>query len=194
MKNTYYFLRHGQSKANVAGIILSGLEEGKKSDYTLTEVGEAEILTSVVHARDQGILDQSTLIFSSPFSRCARSAEIVKEVLGLDQEISFDDRLRERWFGDWEHTSNEHYERVWEDDRLNSAHTIANVESADDVQRRTIALIQELEERYRDRVILLVSHGDALQILHTGLKGVSAATHRELAHLKTAEIRRWDVS
>jgi probable phosphoglycerate mutase len=189
MKNSYFILRHGQSYANVAGIILSHLEDGKKSDYTLTQQGEDEVRRSVLKAKENGVLNENMVIISSPFSRCMRTAEIAMEVLEVDQEIIFDDRLRERWFGDWEKTSNANYQKVWDDDRSDPDHLIANVESANEVQRRTVMLIDELEENYDGQAILLVSHGDALQILQTGLKKQSAAFHRDMPHLETAEIR-----
>jgi probable phosphoglycerate mutase len=189
MKNTYLVLRHGQSLANVAGIILSELEEGKKEEYTLSLQGEEEVRRSVSRAQEARILDEKVLIVSSPFSRCRKTAEVAKEVLKIDQEILFDDRLRERWFGDWEKTSNANYQRVWDEDRKNPDHTIAQVESANDVQKRTMALIADFERMYQGKTILLVSHGDALQIMQTGCLQQSASLHREMLPLKTAEIR-----
>jgi probable phosphoglycerate mutase len=190
MKNIYFVLRHGQSKANVAGIVLSHLEDGKKIDYTLTPDGEEQVRESVSKAKESGEIDENTIIISSPFSRTMRTAEIAKEVLGVTSDIVVDDRLRERWFGDWEKTSNAAYEKVWTEDKRNPSHTTANVESAHDVQKRTLELIDDLETQYNDKTILLVSHGDALQILLTGMQKLSPAVHRELPHLNTAEIRK----
>lgn len=51
---------------------------------------------------------------SSPFSRCKRTAEIAKEVLGIKDEILFDNRLKERWFGDFGRTHNSNYQKVWD--------------------------------------------------------------------------------
>lgn len=183
-------LRHGQSNPNVAGIILSHPEDGRNPRYTLTPKGEADVLTSAQKARDEGLLDTDTLIVSSPFSRCVRTAEIVREAVGIEAEILLDDRLRERWFGDWEKTSNKNYQKVWDADRVNPAHILAGVESANDVQNRVLAFIKDLEERYVGKTILLVSHGDALQILQTGIEERSAAEHRDVPHLETAEIRK----
>lgn len=189
MKNSYLILRHGQSFANIAGIILSELEEGKKEEYTLSPRGEEEVHRSVLRAQEAGILNEKLLIVSSPFSRCRKTAEIAKEVLKIDQEILFDNRLRERWFGDWEKTPNVNYQRVWDEDRKNPDHTIAQVESANDVQKRTMALIADLERTYQGKTILFVSHGDTLQIMQTGCLQQSASIHREMLSLQTAEIR-----
>ncbi len=54
---------------------------------------------------------------------------------------------------------------------------------------RVTAFIADLERQHRDRDILLVSHGDTLQILQAGLAGLDPAAHRGLPHLETAEIR-----
>ena len=43
--------------------------------------------------------------------------------------------------------------------------------------------------RFADTTVLLVSHGDALQILQTAFHRMDASRHRQLDHLDTAEIR-----
>ena len=189
-KNHYFLLRHGESMPNIRGVILSHLEEGKKDEHTLTPNGEAQVRHSAREAKVSGLLNEDTIIFSSPFSRCRRTAEIAKEVLGVHAEIIFDDRLRERWFGDWEGTSNVHYQKVWDKDIVDPDHKDANVESTTEVVARVAALIHNLEERYAGKNILLVSHGDALQILQTFFEEKPSSTHRELQHLKVAEMRR----
>ncbi|MCX6765280.1 MAG: histidine phosphatase family protein [Candidatus Nealsonbacteria bacterium] len=192
--NEYFVLRHGQSKANVAGIVISHLENGIKDDYSLTEEGENQVRKSVQEAKDSGVLDNKIIIYSSPFSRCKKTAEIAKEVLGLENEIIFDDRLRERFFGDWEKKSHSAYQNVWDIDEKNPVHKEANVESTTEVLKRTTSLIKDLEEKYKGKKILLVSHGDALQILQTGFHKVSSAFHRKLKHLETAEVRKLDLN
>ncbi|MEN9557858.1 MAG: hypothetical protein RL141_227, partial [Candidatus Parcubacteria bacterium] len=67
MNNRYFILRHGQSLANVAGIILSHLEDGKSDAYTLTEKGEDDVRASVRRAKEQDLLNVDTIIMSSPF-------------------------------------------------------------------------------------------------------------------------------
>lgn len=48
----------------------------------------------------------------------------------------------------------------------------------------------DLESAYNDKDILLVSHGDASQVLQTGFQKVDPRQHRSLQHLETAEIRQ----
>ena len=190
LKNTYYTLRHGQSKANTLQIVLSDLHEGQKSEYALTEEGKRQVTESAKKALTDHLLDSNTIIISSPLSRCRESAQIAKQILNGKGDIVFDERLKERWFGDWEKQHNDAYKHVWKDDALDENHTNKNVESALDVQKRTMSLIHDLEKRYTDKNILLVSHGDALQILQTGISKIPASKHREINHLETAEIRK----
>ena len=55
---------------------------------------------------------------------------------------------------------------------------------------RSTAFIVDLERRYSGRDILLVSHGDTLQILRAGFLRMNPSQHRSLPELKTAEIRQ----
>lgn len=189
LHNRYFILRHGYSKANEAAIVLSHPEHGQSEEFTLTEKGEKQVLDSVTMAKNVGLLDANIIIVSSPFSRCQKTAEIARDILGVDGAIILDSRLRERWFGNWERTDNTAYDKVWADDIHNPQHQIESVESAHDVQQRTAELISELEEKYADKKILLVSHGDALQIMQTAFQKKSSAVHRSLQHLETAEVR-----
>lgn len=193
MHNIYFVLRHGQSTANVAGIVLSSREEGEKIDYTLTPLGEEQVHESVAKSKETGALDLHTVIISSPFSRTRRTAEIAKEVLGTLNAFTIDDRLRERWFGDWEKTPDTAYAKVWEEDKKNPDQVSAQVESVHAVQKRVLELIDDLENEYRERKILLVSHGDVLQILLTSMQKQSPTMHREIQQLETAEIRKIEI-
>jgi len=189
LKNRYLIIRHGESKANMAEIILSHPEEGIKEDYTLTAEGDNQVRKSIEGTKREGLLDKETIIYSSPFSRCKRTAEITKEVLGTKNEIIFDDRLRERWFGTLEKQHNSNYQAVWDIDKENPKHKEFEVESAQEVQERILSLVNDLENQYSGEKILLVSHGDVLQILQTGFLNQSPGSHREIPHLKTAEIK-----
>ena len=58
-----------------------------------------------------------------------------------------------------------------------------------DAIKRTLILISKLEKKHKNKKILLVSHGDVLQILHTHVSGKPVGHHRLIPHLETAEIR-----
>ncbi len=63
------------------------------------------------------------------------------------------------------------------------------VESPREVRQRFLNFLEACEARHRGRQILLISHGDLLQIALTWVEGVPPGRHRSLRHLETAEIR-----
>jgi len=85
---------------------------------------------------------------------------------------------------------NQHYQNIWELDAANSSHTTFNAESVDNVVARTAAVVEELESSLRGVDVLLVSHGDTLQILQAYVSGTDPRVHRQLPHLNTGEIRQ----
>ncbi|MFA6190543.1 MAG: histidine phosphatase family protein [Candidatus Staskawiczbacteria bacterium] len=190
INNKYFVLRHGESKANVLEIILSHLKDGMMEEFTLSEKGEQQVRDSVKKEKNNGELDEKTIIYSSPFSRTKKTAEIAREVLGVKEEITFDNRLRERWFGELDKTHNSNYHKIWSKDGDNPNHKDFGSESAMEVGERIVSLFEDLEEKYKNRNILLVSHADILLILQAYINGNSPATHRSLEYLLNAEIRK----
>ena len=187
LNNIYFALRHGESKSNVLGIILSDPTSGT-IEFGLSDKGKEQVRESVESSLKKGILDKDTIIVSSDFTRARETAEIALEALGAKEVIISKD-LRERNFGNFERTESSNYQKVWDGDKLDPNHKINNVESANDVLRRVTSLISELEKKFKGKKILLVSHGDALQILQTGFFKTCASKHREIPHLNTAEVR-----
>jgi broad specificity phosphatase PhoE len=184
LANRYRVMRHGESKANASGIIVSRIETDRGGDYGLSELGRRQ---AAVAARACG-LPADTVICSSDFSRARQTAEIVRAQLGAPPVVAAP-ALRERCFGDLEGSATGNYALVWAADEARAAPAGAGVEPAAAVLDRATALVAELERRYGGRDILLVSHGDTLQILQAGFLRIDPAAHRRLPHLGTAEIR-----
>ncbi len=105
-------------------------------------------------------------------------------------EVVIAEALRERCFGDWEGAATGNYARVWAADEVKPRYAGGNVETAAPVLDRSTAFIVDLERRYSGRDILLVSHGDTLQIPQAGFLRMNPSQHRSLPELKTAEIRQ----
>ncbi|PIE60925.1 MAG: histidine phosphatase family protein [Desulfobacterales bacterium] len=185
VKNRYFVMRHGQSLANLEKIIVSSPENGI-SGYGLTDTGKTQAKASI--SGFQG-LDQNTLIYSSDFKRAKETAQIVAAHLITRNGITCVPQLRERFFGEWELTGDENYPNVWYSDAQGISPPPNKVESVGAVLKRIEALIYQIESTHENQNVLLVSHGDPLQIFLTGLKGLPPQRHREIAHLETAEIR-----
>ena len=185
LKNRYFIMRHGKSKANEEGIIISNPQEGI-NNYGLTDLGKDQVQKS---SEKNKLLDKNTIIFCSDFKRAKETAEIVKKVIGIKEEINFNKRLRERFFGDWDKTADTNYPKVWQDDPADPDHELNNVESVNNVLNRAKNLIDQIENEYKDRKILFVAHGDVLQILSAYFNKINPGKHRSIPHLDVAKIR-----
>ena len=188
LSNTYSGMRHGQSKANVENVIVSCIDNDRRGDYGLTDLGRRQVLAAAAGSA----LSSDTVICCSGFARAVQTAQIVSTALrAADAMIS--EALRERCFGDWEGMTCDNYVTVWAADQASPDHSERHVESASAVLARATAFIVALEQRYSGRDILLVSHGDTLQILQAGFLGMNPGQHRDLPPVEPAEIRRFQL-
>jgi broad specificity phosphatase PhoE len=186
LRNRYSGMRHGESKANVENVIISCIDNDRRGDYGLTDLGCRQALTAATRSSLSG----DTVICSSDFARAAQTAQIVAAALGA-ADVLVTEALRERCFGDWEGTACENYAAVWAADAVSPDHAADHVEPASAVLARAAAFIITLEQRYSGADVLLISHGDTLQILQTGLSRMNPGQHRTLPPFAQAEIRRF---
>ena len=184
LNNHYYVMRHGQSLANVEGLIVSQPENGLKR-YGLSETGRQQVKAGIANSA----LGTSTRIFASDFKRTRETAELVHSLLACEHSFELDSRLRERNFGELELGPDDAYNEAWAYDQLDSATESRGVETVSSVLQRSTAVIIDLEQRFTNQQCLLVAHGDILQILQTAFSELASYRHRELPHLDTAELR-----
>ncbi len=186
LSNNYNGMRHGQSRANVENVIVSCIDNDQRGNYGLTDLGRQQALVAAAGSA----LSSETVICCSAFARAVQTAQIVSTALGAaDAMVSA--ALRERCFGDWEGMTCDNYVTVWAADKASQDHSERHVESANAVLARTTAFIVALEQRYSGRDIVLVSHGDTLQILQAGFLRMNPGQHRDLPPFEPAEIRRF---
>jgi len=176
LKNNYYLLRHGQSTANVAGIISSSRNLAYSKKHGLTPLGYQQGIESA--AKLVELLEQSdklrVIFVSSPFARAFQTAEACLEGLStkeeglvdfeIDSDIKIKDDLMERYFGKLDGEALYTYSYVWPVDKFNVTHTAFDVESVAAVSTRLQGVIMELEDDFEECNVVLVSHADVLQI------------------------------
>lgn len=114
--------------------------------------------------------------------------------------------LRERWFGDLDGEDDApSYQKVWALDAMSARHGELGVEPANDVAARAAAVVHRvrkevsIRQRYHTgegqpfppgpSAVVLVSHGDALQLLQCLLAGRPLEEHRSLPHLENCGVR-----
>jgi broad specificity phosphatase PhoE len=229
LSNHFFAVRHGQSEANVARVIASNPATATLS-FGLTALGRAaaeNAARQVVQVYQESVVQQrkpyqGILVVSSDFLRAKETATILANtiqeasiplysrdaVVAGDVSRSFgnlmlDVRLRERWFGAWDGTSDANYATVWQDDAMDSTHTQHGVESVDSVIERATSCIVEWNDilgRHSTKtdanfqtclpwMVLCVAHGDVLQILQTAFEKKNGRHHRSRPHLETAQLR-----
>jgi len=87
-----YFIRHGQSEANVQGVFAGG-----KIDSPLTPKGIEQARDAAQKILESGIIFDR--IISSPQQRALHTAQTIKDTVDFVGDIEVDDRLVEYDFG-----------------------------------------------------------------------------------------------
>lgn len=180
-RNRYLLMRHGHSQANQQGVIISSPERGV-DNFGLSEHGEQQLAQLVADWQWPPI----TCVVHSDFLRTHQTAAHVAARFGVAARV--DTRLRERFFGELEGQGDEHYPSIWALDAQDAHHQHHGVEAVSAVAQRMQAVIAEWEQRVGGETILLVSHGDPLQILLTALANKPLTQHREQPALLPASI------
>lgn len=172
---TVLLWRHGQTDYNASGRLQGQV------DIALNETGRAQAVAAAkVLARVQ-----PDRIISSDLSRAHTTAQTLAELVGLD--VSTDERLRERSFGQWEgltHAeiadrwpeqfaqwqSGRHPEQVGAETRGATGHRVAEV-------------VAETAAAMDDGVVVITSHGAAISSGITALLGLDAEAWRGITGL-----------
>ncbi|CAF1415415.1 unnamed protein product [Rotaria magnacalcarata] len=195
LRNKYFGVRHGESEANVAHVISSNPDIGVKS-HGLSPFGRTQVVENTkLFIRNHPSNCNSYVIIASDFRRAHETAEIIAANLTKSNDgkltVQLDQRLRERFFGIYDGSSDENYNLIWKNDDENPEKNLNDkVEPTESVRERTTALVKELEDKYENQTIFLISHGDAIQILQTAFERLPNATQqRTLKHLERAEFR-----
>ncbi|XP_002525806.2 uncharacterized protein LOC8282954 [Ricinus communis] len=184
LKNRYWVLRHGKSIPNERGLIVSSLENGILTEYQLAPDGinQAQLAGELFlkELKERNIPLEHVCICYSPFARTSHTAEVVASVLNIPFEgpqCKVIEDLRERYFGPlFELMSHEKYPEIWELDEKDPFMQPDAGESANDVATRLANAMANMESEFQGCAVLIVSHGDPLQILQTILD--AAKQHR----------------
>ncbi|KAL1554520.1 metal-independent phosphoserine phosphatase-like isoform X1 [Salvia divinorum] len=175
LRNSYWILRHGKSIPNQTGLIVSSLENGVLEDYQLASDGvdQARVAGELFlkGLRENNIGLENVRICYSPFSRTTHTAKVVASVLDIPLEgpqckVVHD--LRERFFGSsFELKSHDKYSEIWALDAKDPFLQPEGGESVADVATRLMSALALMESEFEGCTVLIVSHGDPLQILQT---------------------------
>ena len=184
LNNEYYLLRHGQSTANVAGVISSARSLAYSTKHGLTDFGYQQGFDAADQVLEllKDSAKKKVIFVSSPFARAHQTAQACLdglatknvESLDIDTTIRIQDNLMERFFGRLDDEAIYTYAYVWPVDKFNVTHTAFGVESVAAVATRLRQVILTLEEELppEGSHVILVSHADVLQICQLYAAGV----------------------
>ena len=184
--NRYFMARHGEARSNVGEWVNSSAE--RANDMTLEGIHQVE---ESAEARKNTKFD---MIFASPMPRTRATAEIIADTIGFDKsQIVFDDRLWEIKAGEFDGKPVKDFHDYWLGMKDKFTDAYPGGESRKDMYARVSAFLYELEEKYKDKTILIVSHGDPVMALCLSAEGFSRVglDEKEEAfdYFKTGEIR-----
>ena len=163
-----YLVRHGETEWNKKRIFQG------KGDSPLTDIGieQASLLGDYIKELNISIDE----VFSSPLGRAYDTAKLIFP----EREIKLDWNVAEMGFGSWEGKNIADIQKFEEKnyhDFFHKAdeykHETHGGESFAEVETRVEEFINMLLENYKDKTVLLVSHGLLLKVLLKHVKNES---------------------
>ena len=180
-----YVVRHGQTDWNVVEKC-QGV-----TDIELNSTGIEQAKMASEKLKDYKI----DLIICSPLKRARKTAEIINEVTNC--EIVNEKRIIERNFGNLEGITEEKWPDIVNDEDINIINNYnlnwnkQNIEPIQDVCKRVWDLLDEIQEKYKDKNILLVTHGGTCRAINAYFNGIGEDGQVQSAKIKNCEIREY---
>ncbi len=170
--NTYYTLRHGEADSNVESRISADPTE----PVHLTENGKAQVAKAAEELKKCDI----DVVITSPFVRTRETTEIVVKAIGCKPEqVVVDAALSEYNHGFLNGQPltefHKHFPDTKESNLARFEKGPEGGESLNDLRKRVGDFLYSLEEKYKDKKILIVSHGEPLWMLYGIVRGATAA-------------------
>ncbi len=171
--NKYFVMRHGEAEHNIKGMASADPNE----PVHLTEKGRKQTTAQAKKLRAEKI----DLIIASPFVRTRETAEIVRTGLGLSEDkMIFDERLREMDIGKYNHGTWAEYHKDFPKTAENFFRAPEGGESYDTVKGWMMDFIHDLEIKFQNKNILIVTHGGPAWLLEAGSHGYTAEQSLEM--------------
>lgn len=160
MAREIYFVRHGESTANIARVI----SNRETDNAPLTKKGRQQAGDLLTKLRNQGGV---TIVYTSPLLRAKETAEIIAAGLWANTQIA--DALREPFCGLLEGRGDKaawscHAKQEEEWQNGNSDYHVPGGESLRDVEKRFRPFIENIASEIEEAKgnIVIVSHGSVL--------------------------------
>jgi isoleucyl-tRNA synthetase len=187
--NKYFIMRHGEAENNVIDD-----SDYRDDNAKLTENGKIQIKESL-----KKLNLKVDLIISSPLRRTKETTDILCDNIDFPKnQVIYDDRIRE-----WDPSSifqgkpKVEFKQYYDIDFLDSPFKVLpDSYSFSDLVKRIGDFIYEIENKYQNKKILIISHGCASRAFDFVIKGLTfdsiSSKNNPLIMLKNAEIKKLD--
>ncbi len=165
--NKYFVMRHGEASHNIGGMISDDVNEINH----LTENGTDQVKKSAQDFKDKKI----DMIFASPFMRVRETASVLAENISVGSEsILIDERLGEFMIGNKDFKTWKEYHDKLPKTVENFSFAYAGGESYQSLKNRVMDFIYDIESKYQNKNIVIVTHGGPSWLLSAGSRGYNA--------------------
>lgn len=164
--NKYFIMRHGETECNVRGEVSSTVN----NDDNLTEKGKEQVIKTAEELKNKKI----DFIITSPFVRTRETVELLAGIIGYDKEkIVYDDRLHEMSVPMYEGKKWAEYHKDFPKTVKNFNEAPEGNESYEDVRRRSMSFLYDIEIKYAGKNILVVTHGSPVWQMFSEVNGLT---------------------
>ncbi|MBI2627574.1 class I tRNA ligase family protein [Candidatus Nomurabacteria bacterium] len=161
--NTYFVMRHGETTTNLRNLVSTVMNSGSH----LTDEGKRKTRGMGELLKKKGI----DLIFTSPFNRGRETAKIMQEIIGIgDENVCEDKRLGEMNVKSYEGRTWAEYHNDFPKTPEYFDKAKNGDESLRDIKKRMMDFLFELEEKYQNKKILIITHGGPTWLMAAGVK------------------------
>ncbi|MEN9223311.1 MAG: histidine phosphatase family protein [Thermostichus sp. BF3_bins_97] len=176
-----YLLRHGETPYSRSGGFCGAL------DPDLTPEGQQ--MAHAFAATYAGIPWQA--LYVSPMQRTLATLKPLAEKTGLTMQIR--DGLREIHYGEWEGKTHPEVRESYTEDYLRwmtepAWNSPTGGETAVQIANRAMPVVAEIEERYTDGNVLIVSHKATIRVILCSLLGIDLGRYRDRIEVLAASV------
>ena len=186
MSVNLYFVRHGQSVANLQDKDFFYNDE----DAPLTPLGREQARETGRNLREMEV--HFDAVYCSTYERAKETCRLALKEMGLeDKKVIFDRRLEERKFNGLvgKVATSEHYRELFIYDSNRAI--IDGVEPIDDLERRAQSFLDSMREQYNGKNVLVFSHAHYLVAVYAVVFGRPiSGDYNEIRLLKNGEIMK----
>lgn len=193
--NGYFVMRHGQSETNAKGVVNSDI---KHNHFRLTGKGKKEVIATAKKLKKELKNKNIDVIFSSDFERARETAELMADGLGLPKsKIIFDASIREVNTGIFDGKKPKAYHAHFKSLEEKFYKNPPEGENLIELKNRVTGFLYEIEDKYKNKNILIVSHEYPAWLMLSGAMGADVKKSLKIRgnkedFIKTGEVIKLD--